>query len=117
MSRFSATPSRFDVSVLSCRRGLSIEKENPMVFFKKCALVLGLVLLLSFLVFPGTSMAKEQTECPVMGGLINKNIYTDYQGNRVYFCCPPCRNTFARNPELYIKKLKEQGVTLAKSPV
>jgi YHS domain-containing protein len=51
-----------------------------------------------------------------MGGMINKNVYADYQGNRVYFCCPPCLKEFQRSPDLYIKKMKEQGITLAKTP-
>ena len=28
-----------------------------------------------------------QTTCPVMGNPINKDIYADYSGKRVYFCC------------------------------
>jgi YHS domain-containing protein len=51
-----------------------------------------------------------------MGGLVNKNIYADYQGNRVYFCCPPCLKEFKKDPEKYVKKMKEQGIALAKSP-
>ena len=31
-----------------------------------------------------------QTTCPVMGGAINKDVYADYEGKRVYFCCPGC---------------------------
>ena len=27
-----------------------------------------------------------QTTCPVMGNKINKDIYVDHQGTRVYFC-------------------------------
>jgi len=84
--------------------------------FKKYFLVLGLVLALSLLIRPAVSLAKEQTKCPVIGGLINKNLYADYQGNRVYFCCPPCINTFQKNPEFYVKKMKEQDITPAKSP-
>ena len=87
-----------------------------MVHFKKLFLVLGLIFILSLLLFTGSSLAKDQTACPVMGGLVNKNVYADYQGNRVYFCCPPCRKEFKKDPEKYVKKMKEQGVALAKSP-
>jgi len=83
---------------------------------KKFFLISVLVLCLSLLILPGASVAKDQTKCPVMGGLINKNLYADYQGNRVYFCCPPCLKEFKKTPDLYIKKLKDQGITLAKSP-
>ena len=33
---------------------------------------------------------KVQTVCPVMGGVINKDLYVDYKGKRIYFCCPDC---------------------------
>ncbi len=60
-----------------------------MAHLKKFFLISVLVVCLSLLALPGASVAKDQTTCPVMGGLINKNLYADYQGNRVYFCCPP----------------------------
>ena len=47
----------------------------------------------------------EQTVCPVMGGKINKSIYTEYQGQKVYFCCGGCVGKFEKEPEKYISKL------------
>jgi YHS domain-containing protein len=61
--------------------------------------------------------AKPQTKCPVMGDDINKNIYTDYQGYRIYFCCDGCPQDFKKNPRKYMKILKDSGVTLEKTPV
>jgi YHS domain-containing protein len=87
-----------------------------MDHLRKYFLILGLVLALCLLILPGVSLAKEQTKCPVMGGLVNKNLYVDHQGSRVYFCCPPCLNTFRKNPDFYVKQMKDQGITLAKSP-
>ena len=87
-----------------------------MVRSNKFFFGLGLVFILPLLIFAGTSVAKDQTTCPVMGGLINKSIYADYQGSRVYFCCPPCLREFKKDPDKYIKKMKGEGVTLAKSP-
>jgi YHS domain-containing protein len=49
----------------------------------------------------------EQTECPVTGGPINKDIYTVYQGKKVYFCCEGCKRTFEKNPQKYIGKLPQ----------
>jgi YHS domain-containing protein len=49
----------------------------------------------------------EQTTCPVMGGAINENIFTEYQGKKVYFCCPPCAEKFKANPQEYIAKLPQ----------
>ena len=57
--------------------------------------------------------AKAQTTCPVMGGKINKKYYADYQGKRVYFCCPACIGTFKKDPAKYLKKLDAEGVTPA----
>ncbi len=48
-----------------------------------------------------------QTNCPVMGGKINKNIYTEYKGKKVYFCCPSCVEKFKKNPEKYVDKLPQ----------
>jgi len=33
---------------------------------------------------------------PGHGGNINKNIYTDYQGKRIYFCCAGCDQEFKK---------------------
>jgi len=49
----------------------------------------------------------EQTTCPVMGGTINKNIFTEYKGKKVYFCCAGCIEKFEENPEEYISKLPQ----------
>jgi YHS domain-containing protein len=59
---------------------------------------------------------KPQTVCPVMAGDINKDLYTDYKGQRVYFCCPACVELFKKEPEKYLQKMKEQGVTPEKAP-
>jgi Cu(I)/Ag(I) efflux system membrane fusion protein len=49
----------------------------------------------------------EQTTCPVMGGAINKDIFTEYKGKKVYFCCPGCKPEFEKNPEKYLVKLPQ----------
>lgn len=51
--------------------------------------------------------AAEQTECPVMGGAINKTIFTEYKGKKVYFCCAPCKEKFEAAPEQYVAKLPQ----------
>ena len=66
-----------------------------------------------------TSAAKTpggQTTCPIMGGAIRKDIYADYDGKRVYFCCNGCVSTFKSDPAKYIKKLEDAGVTIEKAP-
>ena len=49
----------------------------------------------------------EQTVCPVMGGAINKEIFAEYKGKKVYFCCSDCVAEFKKNPEKYLAKLPQ----------
>jgi YHS domain-containing protein len=49
----------------------------------------------------------EQTTCPLMGMPIDKKVYTEYKGKKVYFCCPACIAGFKENPEKYIAKLPQ----------
>jgi len=65
---------------------------------------------------PTSQAGKQQVACPVQGGKINKNLYVDYQGQRIYFCCPECIPIFKKNPEAYLKKMREQGVVPEKTP-
>jgi len=63
-----------------------------------------------------TAAVKHQTICPIEGGEINKKLFADYQGKRVYFCCAGCPPVFKKDPEKYIKKMESQGITLDKTP-
>ena len=60
--------------------------------------------------------AHPQTTCPIEGGKINKAIFADYQGKRVYFCCAGCPEEFKKDPAKYVKKLEDDGITLDKAP-
>ncbi|MDD5010614.1 MAG: YHS domain-containing protein [Phycisphaerae bacterium] len=53
------------------------------------------------------SAAVEQTMCPVMEAPIDKNIFVEYQGKKVYFCCPSCKTDFNKDPEKYLSKLPQ----------
>ena len=55
--------------------------------------------------------AVPQKTCPVMGGEINKEIYADHEGKRVYFCCPGCISAFEKDPVKYLEKLESLGET------
>jgi YHS domain-containing protein len=83
---------------------------------KVIMVVLGLVLALGA---AGAGLAADpapvQTVCPVLGGHIDKNIYADSQGKRVYFCCAGCIDLFNKNPGQYLEKLEAQGITPEKS--
>ena len=58
------------------------------------------------------SQAIEQKTCPVMKAPINraqlnKELYTEYKGKKVYFCCPSCKERFEQAPEQYLSKLPQ----------
>jgi hypothetical protein len=57
-----------------------------------------------------------QTTCPVMGGKINKALYVDHDGKRIYVCCKGCIGAVQKDPEKYIKKLEADGVALDPAP-
>jgi YHS domain-containing protein len=59
---------------------------------------------------------KPQALCPVEGGKIDKTIFADYQGKRVYFCCAMCPAKFKEDPQKYIKKMEDEGIVLEKAP-
>ena len=76
--------------------------------------IIGSVIALTFCLSlaVGTACAKPQETCPVMGGKINKSVYADHAGKRVYFCCAGCIEPFNQEPEKYIKQLEDAGVEL-----
>ncbi len=52
-----------------------------------------------------TGKVVRQT-CPVIPeNKVDPNIFTEYKGERVYFCCTFCRAAFLRNPEKYLQPL------------
>ena len=86
----------------------------------KTLLLVGVVLASATMAFAEPAPAgavKSQTTCPIMGESVNHKIFVDYQGQRIYFCCNGCPAAFNKDPEKYMKKFKEQGVTLEKVPV
>jgi YHS domain-containing protein len=54
-----------------------------------------------------TSVAGEQTTCPIMGMAIDKKVFVEYKGKKVYFCCPGCEDKFNAEPEKYLAKLPQ----------
>lgn len=55
-----------------------------------------------------TVAAGEQTTCPVMAGNpIDKSIFVEHEGKKVYFCCQGCVATFKADPEKYMAKLPQ----------
>lgn len=49
-----------------------------------------------------------QKTCPVMvGNKIDPNIFSEYQGKKVYFCCESCKANFDAAPEKYLARLPQ----------
>ncbi|SYZ72342.1 exported hypothetical protein [Candidatus Zixiibacteriota bacterium] len=67
-------------------------KADPEKYFKKAA-------------EQGILFENAQTNCPVSGEEIDKAIYTDYNGRRIYFCCKKCVATFKSDPAAVLAKL------------
>jgi len=58
-----------------------------------------------------------QTTCPIMGGAIDKSLFVDHDGKRIYVCCESCLGKIKQDPEKYISKLTGQGIVLEDAPV
>ncbi|MFZ2655306.1 MAG: hypothetical protein WAX69_10310 [Victivallales bacterium] len=65
---------------------------------------------------PDPQEKKAQTECPIMGGKINKSLFVDAQGKRIYVCCGGCIGKVKADPEKYIKEMEAKGIVLEAAP-
>ncbi len=60
---------------------------------------------------------KPQTTCPVMkGSPVNKALYVDAEGYRLYVCCGACVREVKADPTKYVARLQAEGVELEKAP-
>ena len=75
--------------------------------------VAGLALLAAS---PLKAEEKAQTTCPVMGGTVDRSLYVDVEGKRIYVCCSGCISAIKEDPKKYIKKLRKEGVKLENAP-
>jgi len=84
---------------------------------KRVAFIILMLVAVHLLVAP-VMFAKttEQTKCPVRGNTVNSNVYTDYEGKRIYFCCPPCIRSFLNDPQKYLKQMEKAGVIPEDAP-
>ena len=87
-----------------------------MKMLKILAVSLVVLALAAGPVLAAGSQPQPQTVCPVLGGNIDKKVFIDYQGKRIYFCCSGCDAEFRKDPEKYLKKIEAQGITLEKCP-
>jgi YHS domain-containing protein len=65
----------------------------------------------------GEMKGQPQTTCPMMdGNKINKSIFLDYKGKRIYFCCGACPALFQKDPDKYMKQMQAAGIALEDAP-
>ncbi|MDP2991010.1 MAG: hypothetical protein Q8O57_10675 [Kiritimatiellota bacterium] len=53
--------------------------------------------------------AKAQTLCPISGEKINKDVFVDVEGVRIYLCCKDCIEKVKADPKAAIAKIKANG--------
>ena len=54
---------------------------------------------------PTSARLPENTICPVMGNPVDPEVFVDYKGRRIGFCCPGCDTLFLEEPEKFLKKV------------
>jgi len=94
-----------------------MKKIRVMVLF---AVMAGLLFMGSVMspggIMTGMAFAAAQTKCPVLSGDVDKKIFVDYKGQRIYFCCSGCIEKFKSDPEKYLKQMQAEGITPEKTP-
>lgn len=86
-----------------CQGCIGAVKKDPRKYIKK-------------LQDDGVTVARIQTDCPVMGGKVNKDLYVDHGGKRIYVCCAGCIAKLTADPATYVEKLEAAGVALDPTP-
>jgi len=56
------------------------------------------------------------TLCPVMGHAVDPEVFVEYQGKKVYFCCRGCDKKFLASPERYLGKLPQFALAAPAAP-
>lgn len=78
---------------------------------------MALVSLLSLTMADEANHTAQQELCPVMeGNPIDRSIYVDHEGERVYFCCNSCKAAFEKEPDKYLPKLPQFTDQAAETP-
>ena len=57
-----------------------------------------------------------QTTCPIMGGKIDKKLFVDVKGKRIYMCCPGCTDAIKKDPDAALNKLRAMGQMAEDAP-
>ncbi len=63
--------------------------------------------------------SKRQIYCPIMGNKVDdvdRKLFIDYKGKRIYVCCSRCLSIVKDDPEKYVKALEAKGIVLDETP-
>ena len=78
---------------------------------KMFAVIAGVMLAVSVM-----AADKPQTKCPIQGEEIEKKLYADVEGCRIYVCCKSCLKKVKADPAKAIATIKANGETPEKAP-
>ena len=57
-----------------------------------------------------------QRTCPITGKPIDRRLFVDYEGKRIFLCCPACVGPVKGDPAKYVKELRAKGIQLEDTP-
>jgi YHS domain-containing protein len=63
------------------------------------------------------AMPKIQVTCPVSGKMIDKKVFIEKDGKKIYFCCKDCPAPYEKDPAKYAGKLAGSYTYQTKCPV
>jgi len=64
----------------------------------------------------GVQLYRLQTHCPIMGGAINRELYHDHDGQRIYVCCAGCLEEVRQRSDEIITEQRRQGIVFESVP-
>lgn len=66
---------------------------------------------------PAANAGTTNVTCPVtVGEAVDPDIFVEYEGSRVYFCCRRCRSRFMEDPTVYLANLPRVGSSDTEGP-
>lgn len=64
----------------------------------------------------GVEAPRVQTVCPVMNKPVDRTLFVDAGGKRLYVCCEACVKIAGQSPAKYMAKAEAGGVVLDRAP-
>jgi hypothetical protein len=55
------------------------------------------------------SAPKAQTKCPITGRPIDKTLFVEAEGYRIYVCCPACIDKVQGDPRAAAARIRDNG--------